>query len=267
MPKNIKKSSKLKRIRTNKQKKLSALFVFAFLILVFLLLVNFADIFSGIITHKGSMFSVNKIETASFSVYGVSIKDFNNSEDALVYSKTVVAEGGAGFIYKSGEHFVLGNAYQSLNEAMEIKQNLINLGYNARIVNIKVEALSRVYRGNNLSLLTTAINWFRNCYNLLYEEGLNFDKNLSTQNQVNGKIAQLLTNLSSLTSKVSLLKQSSDQTIKQVLVPSLNNCKTMLEDLLYFNTSSPLEYSAKIKQTSILVVLENRQVIKDLLED
>lgn len=231
--------------------------------LVFLLVVNFADIFSTIITHKGSLFSTIKIEVASYSVYGVSIKDFANEQDAQKYANEVTQKGGAGYIYHSGEYFVFANAYQSLNEANEIKENLIELGYNARTVNIKVDAVAKVYRGSNQNKLTACLEWFRQCYNNLYEEGLNFDKKLSNKNQVNSVIAKDLTTLSNLIKELGSLKSSSDNEIKQIVLPHFKMCKLVLEELLYSNDEN-LIYSSKLKQSSIQIVLHNRAIAKAL---
>ncbi len=265
MPVLTKKRRIKRKISVRQQKKLSFLFIFAFLMLVFLLVINFADIFSGIITHKGSLFTVTKIETLSYSVYGVSIKDFANEIEAENYADEVAEKGGAGYVYQSGEYFVLGNAYQSLNEATEIKANLKELGYNARIVNIKVDAISKSYRGSNLKLLTSCINWFRNCYNNLYEEGLNFDKKLSNKNQVNSVIAKDLTSLSQLTNELNSVKSNNDKEIKEIILPYFKLCKILLEDILYSNSDN-LIYSAELKHASIVVVLHNRTVVK-LIEE
>lgn len=254
---------KYKKINRRTAKKISFLFIFACLILVLLIVVNFADIFSSIITHKGSLFSVTKIETASYSVYGVSIKDYNNQDDASSYALSVSQKGGAGYVYQSGEYFVLGNAYQSLNEATEIKENLQNLGYNARIVNIKVNAISKTYRGNNIKLLTQSLNWFRNCYNSLYEECLNFDKNLSTRNQTNSVIANVLTSLTSLNLELNELKGSSDKELANAIIPHLKTCKEMLENLLYTKNQN-LTFSSQIKCTSIQIVLQNSNLVKTI---
>ena len=220
MPTIAKNRLRNKKINTKNKKKLSFLFIFIFLILFFLLIINFSDIFSTIITHKGSLFSNYKIETTSFSVYGVSIKDFNNSEEATEYSQYVIERGGAGFIYESGEHFVLANAYQSLNEAQEIKANL-------------------------------------------YEEGLNFDKKLSNRNQINSVIAKQLTLLTNLINSINEINEGTDLPIKQAIIVPFTNCKNILEELLY-NSSEDIIFSSKLKQTSINIVLENKNLVKQI---
>lgn len=265
MPILSKSQRKYRKIKSNRAKKLSFLFIFVCLMLVFLIVVNFADIFSSIITHKGSLFSVNKIETSSYSVYGVSIKDYANEEDALNYANSVTNKGGAGYVYQSGEYFVLGNAYQSLNEATEIKENLLKLGYNARIVNIKVDAICKTYRGNNSKSLTACLNWFRNCYNSLYEEGLNFDKNLSNRNQTNSCLANVLTSLAQLNIELNSFKSAADKDIKNAVSPHFKACKELLENLLY-NKDSDLIFSSKMKFVSIQIVLHNKLVVKALNE-
>lgn len=265
MPYLAKSRRKYRKLKSNKAKKLSFLFIFVCLIMLFLIVINFADIFSSLITHKGSLFTVNKIETASYSVYGVSIKDYDNEEDATKFANSVSQKGGAGYIYHSGEYFVLGNVYQSLNEATEIKENLLELGYNSRIVNIKVDATCKTYRGNNMKVLLACLNWFRNCYNSLYEEGLNFDKNLSNRNQTNSCLANVLTSLSQLNQELNKLKGSHDKEVKNLILPHFKQCKELLEDLLYSKDENTI-FSSKMKCVSVQIVLHNKQIVKNLNE-
>ena len=136
------KNKKVKNLlKTNK--KLSVSFVFLAVILFFLLVVNISDIFSSVITNKNSLFFTQKIELPSYSVYALSVDDFKTYEEAQNFSVSVQQNGGAGVVYESGEKFVFVSAYPTLIEAKEIQENLINLGFNARIVNIKIDGISK----------------------------------------------------------------------------------------------------------------------------
>lgn len=241
-------------------------FIFSFLLLFVLLILNFSEFFSSTIIHKGSLFFGSKLETTSYSIYGVSIKDFDNLSDANIFGEYVKEKGGAGFVYESGEHFVLANGYQTLNEAQEIKTNLIKLGYNARIVNIKVDALSKNYKGKNQKKLTNALNFFRKAYDNLYEEDLNFDKKILDRKAINTSLAKNITNISAIISDLNAIKEKADLPLKEAILVPLNNTKQILDDLLKCNFEDTY-FSSQLKSACILIVLQNKVLIKTLNEN
>lgn len=256
---------RLKKLKNLGKKSIfSLIFSIVFLLLFLLIIINFSDIFSSLITKKNSLFYTPKIENESYSVYAVSIKDFKTEFEAKDYAEEIKQNGGAGYVYHSGEYFVFVSSYPSLIEAKEINENLVMLGYNSRIVNLKVDSFLIDYKGDNAALILEAIKQFRNIYNLLQETSIKFDKNEITQKQANSVFAQILTKLSTLESKIKKLNQGYDLPLKQQIIVPINQTKDLLENLLYYANENKFEYSANIKNACIEVVFINKNLIEKI---
>ena len=220
------------------------------------IIVNFSDIFSSLITNRNSLFIVDKIEVPSYDVYAVSIEDFSTFDEANIYASQVKEQGGAGLVYESGEKFVLLMGYPNLIEAKEIQSNFIELGYNSRIVNLEVSAISHKYNGNNSKTLKRSIEFFRELYKELTNSVLNFDKKVLQRNQLNSIIAKYIAKVSDLDNNISKLNEFFDADYISIICHKLNVVNGYLQDLVYCDYSDVL-YSSFIKEISLKIVFEN----------
>lgn len=238
------------------------LFVFLLIFLVFTLIINLSDIISSLITNSGSVFSSQKIEIPSYSVYAVSVYDFDNEFQANSIAQKVASEGGAGYVYHSGEYFVIASSYPLLTYAQEVQDNLRIVGYNARIVNIKVDQISKSYKGKSLELFASSIGIFRTCYNDLYEATIELDKGEIGKAQINSLLARHLSKISSTKSSLDKLKKEEDVALAGIILEHLENIETKLNSLLY-SSKKGLELSSQLKVTNLDIVLENRLLCKN----
>lgn len=249
--------------KSKKFKKFSILFFFAFSLVLFALIINFSDIFSSIITNKNSIFYSGKIEVPSYSVYAVSIKDFSSLDDATKCSEEVKKQGGAGYIYENGEKFVLLCGYPNLIEAKEIQNNFLELGYNSRIVNLKVDAVSHKYKGENGYYIEQSIQLIRNIYQDLYQQCIEFDKNNVAKTQINSLIAQNITKIAEYNKLLKNKKSGIDAKFINIISKSFENIENLLKQILYFEEENIL-LSSKVKEVCLKVVLENVEMNKKI---
>ena len=188
------------------------------------------------------------------------INDFPSLKQAEEYSTLVKQEGGAGTVFTKGENFVFVSSYPTLSEAKEIKQNLLDLGYKSRIVNLKVESIFINYKGKNEKQFLSAINFFRKCYNSLQNQVINFDKNQLSQNQVNSVLTSLIAENVNLINKLSSLNQSHDLPLKDLIIVPLKEVRQNLEQVLCF-VGDDLSYTSKLKEICIKIILENKNLV------
>lgn len=247
------------RKRHKKLKNKGFLFIFVLILLFFMLIINLSDIISSLITNSGSVFSSQKIEVPSYSVYAVSVYDFDNEFQANSIAKKVASEGGAGYVYHSGEYFVIAASYPLLTYAQEVQNNLQSLGYNARIININVDKVSKNYKGKKLQIFNTSLNIFRNCYDELYENLIEFDKGQINKQQINSILAKYLSQISSMKNALKHLKKEEDIALRNIILDGLDNLETELNNLLY-SSKNDVELSSQVKVTLIDIVLLNKQV-------
>jgi hypothetical protein len=250
---------KLRKKRYKKLKNKGFLFAFVMILLFFLLVINLSDVFSSLITNSGSVFSSQKIEIPSYNIYAVSVYDFDNEFQANSIAKKVAKEGGAGYVYHSGEYFVIAASYPVLAYAQEVQNNLQSLGYNARIVNINIDKVSKNYKGKNLKLFNASLTVFRSCYDELYDNLIKFDKEQISKQQINSTIAKYLSQISSLKNSLKQLKKEEDVSLSNIVLDSIENLEAKLSNLLY-SSKNKEEFSSQVKVTLIDIVLLNKQV-------
>lgn len=237
----------IKSIKTSK--KLPIFFIFLVVFLIFFIIINISDIFSTLITKEKSIFYFDKIECPENLYFGVSISDFKREEDAKKFCNKIKCEGGLGEIIHSGEYFVLCHIYPTLLEAEEVRNNLINLNYNSRIVTIKVNEISFEYKGKEKSKITNAINSMKNAILEIYDITFDYDRNKIDDKEVLGSVAKIL---SSLTPTINNVK-SINFDYSNKLVESLKKTKVILEEILFCNKKN-LELSCFLKEKMLQMV-------------
>lgn len=247
---------KYKNVRKS-HKFLSIFITFLLVLISFFLIFNISDIFSSLITHKKGLFFVDRIEVTSYNIYGVSSKDFESEEDANNYASTIINQGAMGEVYHHGEYFVLVATYPTLLEAQEVQNNLINLGYNARIVNIFVKEFKHDYRGSDKALIEQSLYKFREIYYSLYNIDIDFDKGNLSRSSFTGKVAQILTEITAFCSRVSSSQISKE--IKENLTNSFSSVIDLLEEVLY-SPYSNFETSSLLKRNMFQIVQINEEL-------
>lgn len=259
MPKFNKKASK--RIRNYKKKPI--LFALLLIFIVFLLIINLSDLISGVLTQSGSLFIKNKIDVASYSVYAVSIADFNNLEEAEETSYQTKKMGGAGFIYKNGEYFVLVSSYQTLAEAQEIQQNLLDLGYNSKIINIKCESISKFYKGKNLQNFKEILLYLKQVYIDLNENNIKLDKNEIDFSKMNSLIAKSITKLINSLKLMQSFASNFDKELTQIISSNFDQAIKKLNSI-FSDGKNDIIFTSKIKDCCINLALINSKMNNEL---
>lgn len=253
-----------KRVKRNKNFKVRAIFFSFLLTIIFLFFIlNLSDLFSSLITNSGSLFSSKKIECSSYNVYAVSITHFDNEIQANEAALQVENQGGAGVVYHSAEYFVLTSCYPTLAYAQEVSENLKTLGYNSKIVCLKVEEVLCDYKGKNLGLFLNAFEIYKHCYNNLYELSLKLDKKQIDYIEVNSNLMLKIKQIKSLTAQINNLKNDNDKLLKNYCLNYLSQLENILNsgiEAVDFGNN----YTANLKQILIKVVVLNQQFVSGI---
>ena len=253
-----------KRVKRNKNFKLRSI-IFSFLLTVVFLffILNLSDIFSSLITNRGSLFSSKKIECSSYNVYAVSITHFDNEIQANQAAIQVSNQGGAGVVYHNAEFFVLTSCYPTLAYAQEVSENLKALGHNSKIVCLNVEEILCDYKGKNSSLFLNSFQIYKSCFNTLYELSLQLDKKQVDYIDVNSNLMQKIKQTQSLKNQLENLTQESDKELKQTSLIYLTELENILNsgiEAVDFGNN----YTANLKQILIKIVVLNQQFVDQI---
>ncbi len=209
--------------KVSKRNKVKQFFyVFLFVLIDLFVVFNVSNIFSSIIIHQKSFFEDTKVEYNSFSFYCVSLKHFLVEDEANKYANEVSKKGAMGSVFHNGEYYVFANIYPNLIEAQEIKENLIELGYDARIVKFSVPSiLLNLKNGKNRQIVVDCLDFLReeaiNLCNLCIE----FDNKDIKRATANGKIASIIGKANDLLSEVAERQTKGEENVLAVLKNNL----------------------------------------------
>ena len=239
---NIFKNVVKRSLLTNKKR--NFVFIFLFVLFFCLLIFNFSDIISSILTNSKSIFIKNRIEVPSYSVYAISIANSNDKNELEVISKKVKSMGGAGII---DANQVLLSLYPTLSQAKEICENLKEIGNDqCEIVCFKTDYIIKNYNGNNTSEITNGLKLFRNIIENLFEISINFDKKIFTIQQTKNEIVKILS--CTLSTSLKIKDNCKDEDLKNMLVESYNKEKDLLYKLINFNSKISSNFSSELEE-------------------
>ena len=243
-----------------KSKTFQIFFIIVLVVLFCLIIFNVSDLISSLITQEKSIFYKDKIETTSFTTYAVSINDYASQKEAENNSSTVKALGGMGRVYESGEFYLIVAIYPTLIEAGEIRDNLKNLGYNSKILNISVKEVFYDYEKGDKEIIVNSINIFRNTFLDLYDLVLKFDNDELSRRELDSNLATLCARITNVRESFLNNKNALSDNINSVLSSSLSSLYDTLNSCLYLVETDKLEYSAHLKGVMLDIVFLSRDI-------
>lgn len=159
-------------------------FLFVIFILAIGLIVafNVADVISSMIIGKGSIFYNGIMYISSKTFYAISCDNFAKKDDAITLAGTVASKGGAGFVYQSGDYYVLLSMYSSQVDAQSVKEKLKEDKINAKIININIPKLEIKFSESDKNISKLAKE-FLDCFEYLYDIAVKYDAGSLTYEQ------------------------------------------------------------------------------------
>ncbi len=135
---------------------------------------NIADIISSMIIGKGSIFYNGNMYIPSKTFYAISCGNFSKNDDAILQAGDVASKGGAGYVYHSGDYYVLLSMYASQVDAGSVKEKLKEDKIDAKIININIPKLTIKFSDSdkNLSKLSEE---FLKTFEFLYDISIKYD--------------------------------------------------------------------------------------------
>lgn len=160
--------------RRFKGKRKSFLFIIFILLIGVIVAFNIADIISSMIIGKGSIFYNGNMYIPSKTFYAISCNSFSKKDDAILLAGDVASKGGAGYVYQSGDYYVLLSMYSSQVDAQSVKEKLKEDKIDAKIININIPKLEIKFSDSdkNVSLLAEE---FLKVFEFLYDLSVKYD--------------------------------------------------------------------------------------------
>ena len=155
---------------------------------------NIADIVSSFIIGKGSIFYNGNMYISSKTFYAISCGNFLGRSDAVKMSDQVSSKGGAGYVYLSGDYYVLLSMYASQMDANSVKEKLKSDNIDAKIINVNIPNLKIKFSDKDKNL-TKASKEFLSAFDFLYEMSVEYDSGGVTFEQCKISILQKIAEL------------------------------------------------------------------------
>lgn len=143
---------------------------------------NIADVISSMIIGRGSIFYNGNMYIPSKTFYAISCENFAKKDDAIAFAGTVASKGGAGFVYQSGDYYVLLSMYSSQVDAQSVKEKLKEDKIDAKIININIPKLDIKFSDSDKNISKLA-GEFLDCFEFLYDIAVKYDSGNLTYDQ------------------------------------------------------------------------------------
>ena len=185
-----------KNYRKNFRRKSKKGFLFCLVLIMLGLVVTFniADIISSFIMGKGSIFYNGNIYLSAKTFYAISIDSFEVFDDALECGGEVAQKGGAGYIYQSGEYYVLLAMYSSQLDAKSVQEKLREDKIESKIVNINIPKFTFKFSDKDEKIADVAKEFLKS-FDFLYDLAIKYDAGSASYEQtiitIKNKIAEL----------------------------------------------------------------------------
>ncbi len=226
-------------------------------------MINIADIFSSLISNDKSIFSSGKIRVSNTTMYAVSVGQFETEQQAQTISQQISSQGGAGYVYHSGDYFVFTSLYDSIVDAKSVVEKLKTDQVQAKIVNINIPAITLSYKGKSREDILTCIEFFKQAYQELYSLSIEYDSGKITTLQVKDKIVQLVAKSKQILNQSSRLVSKENKPQLLLLENKLMSVNLVLQNLYDFQPQG-LYFNSAIKYTYFKIILLNIEYAKQV---
>lgn len=224
------------------KKNKSSIFVILMMVLSLAVCILGADIMSTYITIGTFSIGNSSVKQTSFDIYAISLSSFANKVEAEEISKTYKKQNAGGYVlnYENSYH-ILASAYTSENDAIKVKDKLLEISVESKIIKLDFDEL--IIEGNFSNLEKTNLVSTLACFKETYEKL--YDLSVSLDTEVIKEIDATLT-LSEIKSNITKIKSNFDSLFNDKLTSILLEIKVALN-----STISSLDSTMKKDDTTI----------------
>lgn len=224
-------------------------FVIVLIIMSFAICILGADIMSGYITVGYFNIGTGNIKQNAFNIYAISLSSFPNKVEAQEISKTYKRQNAGGYVWKQDNlYHILASAYTSENDAIKVKDKLINISIDSKI--IKLEFDDCIIEGNfnqiEKTSLLNSLQCFKNTYEKLYDLSISLDTGVVTEIQCVMNVGELKSNITEIISNFNNLFNDKLTTSLLKIKVGLNSLTKTLENTDQKDDTT-VAYSSRLK--------------------
>ncbi len=195
----------------------------AFLIFFGIVIILSASVVSGVYLSRvlmvGNISSVMVYGGSSISrnekvYYAVTLGQYDSIDEATSVGLGANVQGASGYVWNSGKYYVIGNIYNTRENAESVVANLQDTRYDVSILEIKLKKLKLSFadmENKQVKIIRDAIALYDEVYENLYDYSIKFDSKVYNNLAVCSYIANLRGRVKSSISAMQGLTSSDDR--------------------------------------------------------
>lgn len=238
------------------------LFSVVFFLLSIMLVFVLSDFISGIISGRGSILYSGKITLSSYSLYAIDVGSFKNESEAKTLSDNIYAQGGAGYVYKSGDYHVFVAMYETLSAAQEIKANLEADGFASKIYTINLPQINMKLSKDEQDI-EEAVKYLKGLYHEIYNLSIDYDSRVASKLSIVASMTELKKKVDVLSQKVYDIVLANNKSEAILIRSALEKASLALSDVITF-TSDDKTFNGEIKRCYFAVTFTYLNLSKEI---
>lgn len=222
-------TSKFKRKRINKLKRILLIFSLVTFILIIILGASIVtNVFPKNVFSFNFMSSKNKFE---FKYYLLVLGTYENYGEAEEVSITSTLLGASGVIWEQDDkYYVLGSAYDSLSDVKSVQKNLSHTEFKTDILTTKIDFASLInqnHNNKNINKIKDTIKFLNNLCNDLIKNSIKLEKKEISYVVASNNLNNMKSDLIEYKNNFEFYFDNSNQNILK-----LKNCILKIENIL-----------------------------------
>lgn len=239
-------------------------FVIFLLIISFAICILGADIVSNYIT-VGYFNIAGGVKQNSFDIYAISLSSFSNKLEAEEISKSYKRKNAGGFVWKiDGLYHILASAYTSENDAIKVKDKLIDISIDSKVVKIEFDEviMQGSYNQHEKTCLVNSLTCFKTTYEKLYDISVSLDTEVLKEIECVLAVGEIKSGIVETLSNFNNLFNDKLTTNLLKIKVSLNSLVKTLE-ITDEKDDTTIPYSSKLKYAYLDVLNNYYSIIND----
>lgn len=196
-----------------------------------------------------------KLKVNESKLFAVVLGEYDSKDEAENVALGSTVQGASGYIWEDGKYWVVGNIYESLQDAQKVIENLRDSKYAATIKEIFFPKLIidfSMYVNEDMYIINNAFDIFDKIYNTIYDYSIKYDKKEITHLAVSSYVSELRGEIKSIMVNVQNLINKSSSKLKQVQTALVKIDELLDQTIIKTIDNSSTNYSLKYAIASVV---------------
>lgn len=165
------------------------------------------------------VFGDTKIRFKESNLFAVVLGQYSTKEEAEKVAVTSTIQGASGFVWQDEKYWVIGNIYNTQEDANKVIENIKESEYKSEVKVITFPRISidfDMYESGNMGVINNAFSFFDELRIMLYDYSIKFDKGEINHLAISSYLSAIRGELKAIIIDVQTLLNKSSSDLKNV---------------------------------------------------